>query len=506
MPKITLINSPEEISNHSHGFQDAVKFKSKDRLVKEVGKPFSFKYTGWRYRIIDKKTRNFTFMELTARKIFGGVLVVFTLGIIFTTDYSKSVQKLFTKKCKNLRFAIKESRINSEGQIELSLNQTEMSKSRETLIGNLGDFEEAAKWIKEHKDNIFNRDEINGIKHHKMEGDNYIFELDIAPGFVFKMANSNRLTELRYKNMILAETIVRTHNLGLLIIPRAKKIELEVDFNNFLLTGELPVCIVEEKINFSPHTASQKALFHKSEDTLKEAIYQLAVFICKTGYDDVEWRNNPIIIDNNMKADRKFALIDIEHLHEPAMGLFGNSKWERTGLIGCTPITYHEMIRGIARDHGIGYVGDDIYYQSVAEKITGGHSYIEATRNKDKVLIEDRLQPTPADRLAKWQIDRNILSGNEAVDYELQPQDFLCIEKGVNNQIASGYHKLASKIIKMASKKFADFSPKPFERTLNLIEIKQLNEFDYILKVLLDKGVIFSYETNFINKEVDIRF
>lgn len=506
MPNITLINNPDEILNHSQGFQNAVKFESKDRLVTELGNRFSFKYPGWRFRIIDKKTRNYTFMELTARKIFGVVLVVFTLGIILISDYSKYVQNLFTKKCKNLRFAIKESRIDREGRIELSLNETEISKSRETLIGNLGDFKEASKWIKDHKQKIFNRDKIPGIKHHKIKGDNYIFELDIAPGFVFKMAFRSDLTKLRYKNMILAETIVRTHNLGLLIIPRAKIIKLEIDYLS-RITQEFPAFIVEEKLNFTPHTASQKALFHRDENTLKEVVRQLAIFICKTGYDDVEWRNNPIMIDNNnMKTDRKIALIDIEHMNQPAMGLFGNCELERTGLIGCTPITCHEMIRGIARDHRIGYVGDDIYNQSVAEKITGGYSYIEATRNKDKILLEDKLNPTILDRLAKWQIDRNILVGNEPVNYKLESQDFLCIEKGVYHPIAYDCHILASEIIKMASNNFALRSPHSFDRVLSLGEIEQINKFNYILKVLLDKGVIFSFEINFNNKEAHIRF
>lgn len=505
MPNITLINNPDEILNLSHGFQDAVKFESKDRLVMPDGKSFSFKYPGWRYRIIDKKTRDYTFAERTSRKIFAFALVVFTLGTILLTEHSKLVHKLLNKKCKNLRFALKESQIDREGRIELSLNEMEMSKSRQSLIGNLGDFSHASKWIKDHKQNIFNRDKIDGIKHHKIEGNNYIFELDIAPGFVFKMANDSSKTELRYKNMILAETIVRTHNLGLLIIPRAKIIALEINFSS-IITKEFPAFIVEEKLNFTPHTASQKALFHRDENTLEEAIRQLAIFICKTGYTDVEWRNNPIMIDNNMKTDKKIALIDLEHLELPSAGLFGNSKWKVTGLIGCTPITCHEMIRGIARDHRIGYVGDDIYNQSVAEKITGGYSYIEATRNKNKAILEDKRNPKFPDRIAKWQIDRNILVGNEPVNYKLKPQDFLCIEKGVNKETASDCHLLASDIIEMASNKFAKECPRPFDRVLGLKEIKQINKLDYTLKVLCDKGVIFSFETNFINKEVDIQF
>lgn len=420
MPNIKIIDDPQHILAYNTGWGNSVKFKSKDRLVTYEGKQFSFKYEGWRYRIIEKKTHNFTSFELVVRRVCGVVLVIFTGGLAL---FSKTVRRIFAKNYQNIRFGIRESKINNEGNLEFIESKSENLKSQQELQKDFGNFDFVAKWIENTKQDIFDRKPIQGLKHYKLEGDNYIFELATMPQFIFKMTRPSQnvyhytkmsKTKMRYESMILAETVVRTHNLGLLVIPRAKYVSwATVDF------------IVEQKLDFSQTEIKRKALFHENEEATREAIRQLAIFICKTGYNDVEWRNNPILIHDIEGENRKIALIDVEDLKQPAMGLFGNEKWKRTGLIGCTPVAHHEMIREIARSNCIGYVDDDIYFEEKALELTGGQSYIKATRAKDKMLSADLIEEESyKNGLGKWQRERKIVLGNEPIANNFMKKDF----------------------------------------------------------------------------------
>lgn len=149
-----------------------------------------------------------------------------------------------------------------------------------------------------------------GVTRYTCNQTNHVFSLKKYPGLIFKMGN----TKARYKKMIEAQTVIRTESLGLLKLPHAK-----------LIYG----IIAEEKFNFNPRTSAQEELFEEGGAALDKTIEQLARFICKTGFSDVEWRNIPIVDKN------KIALIDVEEMSDAATGLFGGyvNCGSRTGLV-----------------------------------------------------------------------------------------------------------------------------------------------------------------------------
>ena len=495
MPTIKIIGDPKDILAYNTRWGNSVKFKSKDRLVTSEGKQFSFKYEGWRYRIIDKKTHNLTSFELVVRRVCGVVLVIFTGGLAL---FSKSVRRIFAKNYQNIRFGIRESKINNKGDLEFVENKIENLRSQQELQKGLGNFDVVAKWIENNKQDIFDRTPIQGLKHYKLAGHNYIFELDTIPHFIFKMTRPPQnvyhytemaQTKMRYESVILAETVVRTHNLGLLVIPRAKYVRCgTVDF------------IVEQELDFSKTEIKRKALFHENEETTREAIRQLAIFICKTGYNDVEWRNNPILNHDIEGENKKIALIDIEDLRQPAMGLFGNEKWKRTGLIGCTPVVHHEMIREIARSNGIGYVDDDIYYEEKALELTGGHSYIKATRAKDEILSADLIEEKSyKNGLGKWQRKRKIVLGNEPIANNFKQQDFHSpFDFQCAQNVIAEINEIITKSIPESLKECRNVIYSPCDYGDYLVCQRVFN-------VLQKKGLFFEVKSDLLNKKFKIQ-
>ena len=190
-------------------------------------------------------------------------------------------------------------------------------------------------------ENILQEKKGNGIKFHYGQKRHRIFELDTVPGLLFKIDTHNSMKD-RYQNMIYAQTVIRSHQLGQLLIPNAKLFTVELE-------GKKHEIIAERKIEINPN----EEYFLDYADSLNEAIRQLALFICKTGYSDVEWRNNPIL-NNSLdgKGNRKIALIDLEEINDPEVGLFGKENTRR-GLVGCVNEEQGKMIETIAKENHI---------------------------------------------------------------------------------------------------------------------------------------------------------
>jgi hypothetical protein len=175
------------------------------------------------------------------------------------------------------------------------------------------------------------------------KGNNLVFSLASAPHLIFKMdrVGSPDSVNQRLANIRRAEEVCKAHKLGLLLIPRAKKI---------VIAGK--TLLVEERIPLQNDESAQEKLYHDLSG-LDETIKQLALFIIKTGFSDVEWRNVPIVDDSpGFLGNRRIALIDLEEMGDVAKGIYGNGF--RRGLIGILA-TEQQMnsVKEIAQRHGI---------------------------------------------------------------------------------------------------------------------------------------------------------
>ena len=168
------------------------------------------------------------------------------------------------------------------------------------------------------------------IKWHNKKG-NLIFSLIDAPHLIFKIPfpgagklqaarfiNSQQGSDKRFANMVKALEVCLVHQLDLLIIPRAKKFDVDG-----------MTLIAEERLDIQQNESVQEELYQILPD-LNETTKQLATFIAKTGFSDVEWRNIPTI-----NGSRRVALIDLQKMDGAETGIFGGGLLKHRGLIQC---------------------------------------------------------------------------------------------------------------------------------------------------------------------------
>ncbi len=190
--------------------------------------------------------------------------------------------------------------------------------------------------------------ERGGIKFYASKFGHRIFTLDTAPDIIFKMApNDNPSVRERHQRTLAAIEVCRTYQLGLLVIPRVKLFTVTIK-------GEKYVIIAEQKLDINPYESAQEQYYEEFADSLDETIRQLAIFICKTGYRDVAWRNNPILNNSfDTNGNRRFALIDLEDIDDPQIGLFGGTGEKTKGLVRCVNERQGLIVEAIAKANGI---------------------------------------------------------------------------------------------------------------------------------------------------------
>jgi hypothetical protein len=149
---------------------------------------------------------------------------------------------------------------------------------------------------------------------------NLVFSLRSVPNLIFKAVGD---ADGRFENMVKAQEVCLTHQLGLLVIPHAKK---------FNVGGR--TFIAEQRFDVQQHESAQERLYAELPG-LNETTRQLATFIAKTGFSDVEWRNMPIVDDTpEFQGSRRVTLVDLEEMGHPETGIFGGGLGRR-GLIRC---------------------------------------------------------------------------------------------------------------------------------------------------------------------------
>lgn len=174
------------------------------------------------------------------------------------------------------------------------------------------------------------------------KGNNLIFRFKEQPNLVFKMAHpqiavyrngktldSEGIRDERFNNMIEAKKVCLINDLGLLIIPRAKKVDVVIDGKRYCL-------IAEETLDLDFNESAHEELYHKYSSELNDTARQLALFIAKTGFNDVTWRNIPILNEKvGFTGPRRVGLIDLEHMSSVVNGLIGDCFNGSYGLINC---------------------------------------------------------------------------------------------------------------------------------------------------------------------------
>lgn len=385
MPTFNIVSNVNEIPLNDR-WVPAAKFNSKNNVVNEKGNRVGSDYNGRRYQIIEKRERIFSGLERIGRVCLGIAIISSTL---FIALISKNVKNLFTKSKKSVRFAVlkqdgtlslTKDKINPPvvratvpstdienhvikkpqrtdeipDQVSISSSTEEYRMSEQELQEGIIISQDTISKIQKCMKNILHRKEEDGIKLYESQYNHRIFALDTIPGLIFKMKaykncqvmGRDDSMKARYQAMVNAQTVTRTHQLRLLVIPSATLFSVEAENEEYEI-------IAERKFDINPLESAQEHYFQEHAESLNEAVRQLALFICKTGYSDVEWRNNPVLNDSlDEQGNRKIALIDIEEMECPEIGLFGGG-FGRRGLVRCVTEAQGKIVEAVARQNGI---------------------------------------------------------------------------------------------------------------------------------------------------------
>lgn len=163
------------------------------------------------------------------------------------------------------------------------------------------------------------------LKFYDSQPSHRVFSLLSENGKIFKLSTSNNEeTEDRYKTMLNARVLCKVDNLFRLVVPEARKFEVEYE-------GRIYKIIEEEKLDVDLPDV-QEELYHNASDEFAETVRQQTTFICKTKFSDVEYRNLPIINGTN-----NVGLIDLEENAGAKVGILGGkvNGGNRRGLINC---------------------------------------------------------------------------------------------------------------------------------------------------------------------------
>lgn len=215
---------------------------------------------------------------------------------------------------------------------------------------------------------------------------NLVFSLRSVPNLIFKAVGD---ADGRFENMVKAQEVCLAHQLGLLIVPHAKK---------FNVGGR--TFIAEQCFDIQQHESAQERLYAELPG-LNETTRQLATFIAKTGFSDVEWRNMPIVDDTQeFQGSRRVTLVDLEEMGDPETGIFGGGLGRR-GLIRC--LSSEEQIDiALAEARRCGIASRWVTPAEVkARRIDEVHNYEQLqrfyTRNG---ILENARKPVQVDDLA----------------------------------------------------------------------------------------------------------
>lgn len=366
MKNIKFINSSSEIELPAD-WVESEKFHGFGRIINH-GKGIN----GRTYRLISKIERGYSTFERSIRLILGILSVVSSLGLALI---SSSVKGFFTDRKKTIHFAIPfSSELESTGVSSLQLPDNLDAK------------------ILEYMDEVINDKDSDGVTYYNSQGDHRVFELSSVPGIIFKVmpnpSERKHTMHARYDSILKAQKICREYGLEKLAIPPSSLFTLRYNDKQYDV-------LAEKKLDIDTDESIQEQIYYEYADDLTEAISQLAIFICKTGYSDVVWRNNPVLNSHADEAPRKIALIDLEEVGDASTGLWGNIDPFRRGLIGCINEEQAVIIHRIAKWNEI--------------------STVEYSRS----LKSRREELDTNDQLQRFYDANHIVAGDEQIDVDI---------------------------------------------------------------------------------------
>ncbi len=413
MSDFRIVNSIADI-NLSASWVDSPAFNDKDKIVDESGKLYAAGYEGSRYRLIAEKERRFSCLERIGRVFLAALIVVLSLGCAWR---SKSIRRLFTEKKETIQYGV-----FVDWEAENKISEAELQEGIDVSDETIAKLQKCIRSIvrtKIHKEDRVKLAEEEGIKFHASNDNGCVFELDIAPGLIFKTG----LTSDRYNAMINGRTICRIHELGLLVIPNAKKLAIAAQIPEYGVSHTYTV-IVEKKLDVDPQKSMQEKYFEEYAESLNKVIRQFAWFICKMGYD-VKWENNPVVnksLDAN--GDRKLALFDLDLRGSPGDGLFGCGQ-NRVGLVRCVNEEQGNIVAEVAKENGVSVLS---------------FAQVHGWRKEE---LED------ARKLKEHYATKNIKTGLEPIEVDLDSLD-LNLTETAQVKTADGQHEI------ITFKKFAE--------------------------------------------------
>lgn len=333
--------------------------------------------------------------------------------------------------------------------------------------------EEVFSHIQANMQNILHGNEEEGIKFYNSQGNHRVFSLETAPGLIFKLKTNKARRMLaqddsmkaRYEMMMRAQKVCHTYQLNLLVIPTAKLFVVKTD------NQECEV-IVERRLDINHDESMQEYDYERDADSLDEAIYQLAIFICKTGYSDVQWRNNPVIKDVDKKGNRKIALFDIEEMDGAETGLFGGLN--RRGLVGCVNERQCQIVKKVAEENGVSTMAFAIAF------------------SRRKKELEEQL------KLKQHYLARKINSADEPIEIDVLSLDFA----GLSSDKITKLQMVATNLKDAINERLANSSPEESLKARRCIYIninddkrfEEILDLEYIFDKFIQMGLIYKVD------------
>lgn len=165
------------------------------------------------------------------------------------------------------------------------------------------------------------------------------------------------LSETKFSVLTLLKTVSIVLSYFTVIIPHNQKITFNTE------DGQQVVLIAEESMDINPEESVQEEFYHEYSKELDETARQLAIFVAKTGFNDVKLGNIPILNEaDGFVGPRRIALIDLEHMESRIGGFIGGTNGS-CGLIGC--VSSQEQIDIVleeARKNGVNIDEDENLY------------------------------------------------------------------------------------------------------------------------------------------------
>ena len=196
---------------------------------------------------------------------------------------------------------------------------------------------------------------VPDITVHTSQGNNKVFSVNGSP-FVFKYSKQKVMIEKRYENIQRARAVCQNEDLEeYLAVPEAQ----------IMVFGQHKVLVERQlDIEFVDEAKQEELFFSVDIDRLNKVLRALTIFVAKTEFSDLTFRNIPLTQGDKFKV----ALVDLEDFEGSRKGVIGDYLGFREefdyevcrGIVGCCVNKEQaERVIEIAKKMGIEISDDD---------------------------------------------------------------------------------------------------------------------------------------------------